>query len=79
MVQDGCDYNSWRMGDHKYYGPGGDFEVDSSRPLTLVTQFITDDGTDNGDLVEMRRLYVQNGKVIANSVTNVPGYQAVTL
>ena len=27
--------------------------------MTVVTQFITDDGTDSGDLVEIRRLYVQ--------------------
>ena len=27
--------------------------------MTVVTQFLTHDGTDNGDLVEMRRLYLQ--------------------
>ena len=31
--------------------------------MTVVTQFITEDGTDNGDLVEIRRLYVQDGQV----------------
>ena len=41
--------------------------------MTVVTQFITNDGTDTGDLVEMRRLYVQNGVLIANSFSNVPG------
>ena len=41
--------------------------------MTVVTQFITSDGTDNGDLIEMRRLYVQNGKVIQNSFTNING------
>ena len=34
---------------------------------TIVTQFITTDGTDNGDLKEMRRFYVQDGRRIANS------------
>jgi len=63
------------MGDQTYYGPGSSFTVDSTKPLTLVTQFITDDGTDNGNLVEMRRIYVQDGKVIANNVANVPGMQ----
>ena len=47
--------------------------MDSSKKMTVVTQFITDDGTDTGELVEMRRLYVQDGKIIENSVTNQPG------
>lgn len=71
--KDGCDLNSYRMGAHKYYGPGPDFEVDSDRPLTLVTQFLTDDGTDEGTLSEIRRLYVQDGKVIANAPSMIPG------
>jgi len=73
--KDGCDFNHWRMGDQTFYGPGSSFTVDSTKPLTLVTQFITDDGTDNGNLAEMRRIYVQDGKVIANNVANVPGMQ----
>jgi cellulose 1,4-beta-cellobiosidase len=35
--------------------------------VTVVTQFVTSDGTDNGDLKEVRRFYVQNGRVIQNS------------
>ena len=42
--------------------------------MTVVTQFITSDGTDNGDLVEIRRLYVQDGKVIDNSFVALPGH-----
>lgn len=34
---------------------------------------IYSDGTDNGDLVEIRRIYVQNGQVIQNSKTSVDG------
>ena len=71
--KDGCDYNHWRQGDREYFGVGSNFKVDSSKKMTVVTQFITDDGTDTGELVEMRRLYVQDGKVIENSVTNQPG------
>eukprot|EP00091_Calanus_sinicus_P009334 TRINITY_DN2187_c0_g1_i6.p1 TRINITY_DN2187_c0_g1~~TRINITY_DN2187_c0_g1_i6.p1 ORF type:complete len:539 (+),score=164.76 TRINITY_DN2187_c0_g1_i6:266-1882(+) len=74
--KDGCDFNHWRMGDETFYGPGSNFKVDSTKPLTLVTQFITDDGTDNGNLVEMRRIYLQNGNIIANNVANIPGMQA---
>ena len=43
--------------------------------MTVVTQFLTNDGTDTGDLVEMRRLYVQDGQVIENSITNWEGMQ----
>ena len=73
--KDGCDYNHWRQGDREYFGVGSNFAVDSSKKMTVVTQFITDDGTDNGELVEMRRIYVQDGKVIENSITNQPGMQ----
>ena len=71
--KDGCDYNHWRQGDREYFGVGSNFKVDSSKKMTVVTQFITNDGTDTGELVEIRRIYVQDGKVIENSVTNQPG------
>merc|ERR1712039_75787 len=38
---------------------------------TVVTQFITEDGTDNGALKEIRRHYVQNGKKIETPMLNV--------
>ena len=41
--------------------------------MTVVTQFITDDGTDTGDLVEMRRIYLQDGKIIDNSFSDLSG------
>ena len=65
--KDGCDFNSYRMGDKKFFGKGAGYTVDTSKPISVVTQFITTDGTDTGDLKEMRRLYVQDGKVIQNS------------
>lgn len=40
--------------------------------MTVVTQFLTNDGTSEGELVEIRRLYVQNGQVIKNTNTNLP-------
>ena len=61
--KDGCDYNHWRQGDKTYFGADSSFAVDSTKPMTVVTQFITEDGTDNGELVEIRRLYVQDGQV----------------
>lgn len=64
--KDGCDFNSFRMGNRNFYGPGSQFDVDTTKPVTVVTQFITSDNTAEGDLVEIRRSYVQNGKRIAN-------------
>ena len=63
----GCGFNSYKEGFPDYYKPGG--TVDTSKPFTVVTQFITKDNTAAGELVEVRRLYVQNGKVIANAKT----------
>mmetsp|Transcript_34391 Transcript_34391/g.90059 ORF Transcript_34391/g.90059 Transcript_34391/m.90059 type:complete len:631 (-) Transcript_34391:54-1946(-) len=71
--KDGCDFNSYRMGHQQFFGPGDDFTVDTTQPMTVVTQFVTDDGTDDGDLVEIRRLYVQGGKVIKNSNAGILG------
>jgi cellulose 1,4-beta-cellobiosidase len=68
---DGCDFNSYRMGDTSFFGPGK--TVDTSKPFTVVTQFITADGTTTGTLSEIRRFYVQNGKVIPNSQSTVTG------
>merc|ERR1711879_851748 len=36
------------------------------KPFTIVTQFITSDNTDEGDLIEIRREYVQGGKRISS-------------
>ncbi len=59
------------MGNTGFYGPG--LTVDTTKPFTVVTQFLTSDNTSTGTLSEIRRLYVQNNQVIANSKTNVPG------
>eukprot|EP00440_Ansanella_granifera_P004155 gb/GFBE01004508.1/.p1 GENE.gb/GFBE01004508.1/~~gb/GFBE01004508.1/.p1 ORF type:complete len:487 (+),score=111.13 gb/GFBE01004508.1/:1-1461(+) len=74
--KDGCDFNSWRLGNHTYYGrnvAGADFTVDSKKKLTVVTQFVTHDGTDTGDLVDIKRFYVQEGKTIENSFSSIAG------
>jgi cellulose 1,4-beta-cellobiosidase len=73
--KDGCDFNSWRMGDKKFYGKGF-AGVDSSKPFQVVTQFFTANNSTTGDLVEIRRIYVQNGKVIPNSKTTFSGVKA---
>ncbi|KDQ16044.1 carbohydrate-binding module family 1 protein [Botryobasidium botryosum FD-172 SS1] len=72
---DGCDFNSYRMGEKSFYGKG--LTLDTSKPMTVVTQFITYDGTATGTLSEIRRIYLQGGKVIQNTKVNVPGIPAV--
>lgn len=62
----GCGFNPYAMGDTSYYVPGG--TVDTTQPFTVTTQFITDDNTTTGTLVEIRRSYIQNGVVIPNAV-----------
>lgn len=71
--KDGCDFNGYRMGDHTFFGPGSSFKVDTTKPFTVVTQFLTNDNTDQGSLQEIKRLFIQNGKAIQNSNTNVQG------
>ncbi|OBZ74435.1 Exoglucanase 1 [Grifola frondosa] len=73
--KDGCDFNSWRMGNQTFLGPS--MIVDTKSKFTVVTQFITNDNTTTGTLSEIRRIYVQNGNVIQNSVVNIPGIPAV--
>ncbi|KAK6440608.1 hypothetical protein LTR95_003164 [Oleoguttula sp. CCFEE 5521] len=67
----GCDFNSYRMGNTSFYGPGK--TLDSNKKMTVVTQFITNDGTSSGTLIEIKRIYVQNGIVYQNSQSNIAG------
>ncbi|KAJ5370352.1 uncharacterized protein N7496_006444 [Penicillium cataractarum] len=67
----GCGYNPYALGAHDYYGYRKN--VDTTKRFTVVTQFVTDDNTAHGTLSQIRRLYVQNGKVIQNAVVNVSG------
>ncbi len=63
--KDGCDFNSYRMGDTTFMGTG--MTVDTSSIITVITQFITADNTTTGALSEIRRMYVQDGVLIHNS------------
>jgi cellulose 1,4-beta-cellobiosidase len=63
----GCDFNPFRVGVKDFYGKGK--TVDTSKKFTVVTQFIGS-GTD---LKELKRFYVQNGKVISNPEPAVEG------
>merc|ERR1712183_691246 len=71
--KDGCDINPYRMGNTEFYGRGSQYPVNTLKPMTVVTQFLTTDGTDNGDLSEIRRFYVQDGKVIHSPSSTILG------
>merc|ERR1719263_2426430 len=65
--KDGAGFNAWRMGDETFYGKGSKYTIDTSKPMTIVTQFLTHDGTDDGRLTEIRRIWKQDGKVVQNT------------
>ncbi|CAK5284009.1 unnamed protein product [Mycena citricolor] len=69
--KDGCDFNTYRWGDSSFFGPG--LTIDTTQPVTVVTQFLTNDNTTTGTLSEIRRLYVQGGKVFQNAPAKTPG------
>ena len=71
--KDGCDINPFRMGNPNFYGRGDQYTVNTLKPMTLVTQFITDDGTDSGDLVEIKRFYAQDGQIIHSPESKILG------
>jgi cellulose 1,4-beta-cellobiosidase len=65
--KDGCDFNSYRMGVKDFYGPGS--TLDTKKKMTVVTQFIGSGST----VSEIKRFYVQDGKVFANSDSAIDG------
>lgn len=70
----GCGFNPYNQGYHDYWAPGG--TLDTSKPFTVVTQFITDDGTTSGTLSEIRRIY-QQGSVTVPSAISAPGGDSI--
>jgi cellulase len=75
----GCGYNTYALGNKQYYGRNG--TVDTNKVFTVVTQFLTDTGDASGKLKEIRRLYVQGGKVIQNAAvatTGIPAGDSIT-
>lgn len=71
--KDGCDINPYRMGSKEFYGRGSDYPVNTLKPMTVVTQFLTTDGTDSGDLSEIRRFYVQDGEIVHSPFSTILG------
>merc|ERR1712115_528099 len=77
--KNGCDIQSYRLGNKKFFGPDSDFEIDSTKPVTVTTQFITNDGTDHGKLTEVRQFYQQDGKTVEHPAYTVNGKQHNTI
>jgi cellulase len=69
--ENGCGWNPYRVNQTDYYGVGDDFDVDTSKPFTVVTQFPADPTT--GKLASIIRLYIQDGVVIRSEVANKEG------
>lgn len=69
----GCDLNTYRFGNKEFFGKGSNYSVDTTKSFTVVTQFITHDNTDTGDLVEIRRFYIQDGIKIETPKVDVGG------
>ncbi|KAF2829396.1 exoglucanase-like protein 1 precursor [Ophiobolus disseminans] len=65
--KDGCDFNSYRMGVKDFYGPG--MTLDTKKKMTVVTQFIG----SGSKLSDIKRFYIQDGKVFKNSDSAIPG------
>merc|ERR1719297_77431 len=71
--KDGCDMHPYRLGNRMFFGRGSEYTVDTTKPMTVVTQFLTTDGTDDGDLSEIRRFYIQDGNVIHSPLSTILG------
>jgi cellulase len=58
----GCGINPYRTVSKDFYGRSK--TVDTLKPFTVVTQFLTADNTTSTPLTTIKRLYIQDGHVI---------------
>jgi cellulase len=65
----GCGFNPYGLGSRDFYGLRG--TVDTSKPFTVVTQFLADDQIDSSTLIDIRRIYIQDGRSINNSLVHL--------
>jgi len=72
--KNGCDFQTYRLGNSSFYGNSSSFELDTTKKMTVVTQFITVDGTDTGALKEIKRFYKQGGNIIQTPTLAVGGF-----
>lgn len=64
----GCSFNAYSHGYKDFYGRNK--TVDTNRKFSVVTQFVA---SAEGNLVDIKRFYVQDGRVIENVVARVGG------
>ncbi|KAG1692756.1 hypothetical protein DVH05_024371 [Phytophthora capsici] len=79
--KDGCDFNPFRMGNKTFFGPGPEFTIDTTKKITVVTRFITDDNTAEGTLTDIKRFYIQDGKtheMASSTFSAVKGMNSIT-
>ena len=67
----GCGFNAYGLGYKNYWAAGG--TLDTSKPFTIITQFITNDGTKSGTLTEIKRIYQQNNKTVPSAISGPSG------
>lgn len=67
----GCGFNPYSQGYQDYWALGG--TVDTSRPFTVITQFLTDDGTTTGTLSQIKRIYQQDGVTLPSAISAPSG------
>ncbi len=67
----GCGINPYRAGARNFYGQRG--SVDTTRPFTVVTQFLSADNTTRGTLDQIRRMYIQDGRMIMTATRSSNG------
>ncbi|KAK1532157.1 glycosyl hydrolase family 7 [Colletotrichum costaricense] len=65
--KNGCAWNPYRVNQDDFYGRGSGFDVDTTRPFTVITQFPANEA---GVLTEIHRLYIQDGHLIRSEVVN---------
>ncbi|PLW27200.1 hypothetical protein PCANC_26120 [Puccinia coronata f. sp. avenae] len=69
--QSGCGFASQKVDGNGFYGPNK--TIDTQHKFTVVTQFHTSNGTDLGELVEIRQFFVQHGVLIPQQGLRLPG------
>lgn len=67
----GCGFNPYNQGYHNYWAPGG--TLDTRKPFTVTTQFITNDGTKTGTLSQIKRVYHQGNVTVPSAIAGATG------
>lgn len=72
----GCGQNPYAIGNKGFYGAGPEFTINTLRDFTVITQFVAN---KKGELDEIRRRYIQDGKYIESPTVKIPGRPEVSI